>query len=265
MAVNRLKDYGSEGLLGVLTPQANTTVEPEFWSLLPPGWSLLNARLTSSHGSIEERLVDYAGQFAKTADRFANSPVECIAAACTGTSYLIGAEREAQIVAEMEDSLGFPFWTAARASTAALRAMSASRIALLTPYPDSLNVASTRYWEEQGFTVIAKTGPALEEEAFHPIYAMAGGGVLAAYERLSQEDADAILMLGTGMATLAPLLAGQKRGLRPAISCNVALAWAATNHAIDPRTRDATLPHWIAGKHWAKRLRLLFPGASLTA
>ena len=42
-----MNDYGKKGLIGVLTPQANTTVEPEFWTLLPTGWSLINTRLTS--------------------------------------------------------------------------------------------------------------------------------------------------------------------------------------------------------------------------
>lgn len=261
MAVAALKDYGTAGLLGVLTPQANTTVEPELWCLLPPGWSMLNARLTSPKSTIEERLIDYADQFAPTAARFANSPIESMAAACTGTSYLIGAEREAQIVADMEDRCGVPFFTAARASTEALRAMGATRIGLLTPYPDALNTASTRYWEGQGFTVVAMSGPAASTGAFHPIYAMAGSGVLDAYQRLSEEDIDAILMLGTGMATLGPLLAGVTRDLAPAVSCNVALAWAATNHRVAVAERSAALAAWRSGQHWADRLRLLFPEA----
>ncbi len=37
-----------------------------------------------------------------------------------------------------------------------------------------------------------------------------------------------LLMLGTGMATLRPLLAGHQQGLLPAISCNLALVWAAS-------------------------------------
>ena len=59
------------------------------------------------------------------------------------------------------------------------------------------------------------------------IYAMTGDGVLNAYRALSDSDADAVLMLGTGIATLRPLLAGHAAGLKPAISCNVALMWAA--------------------------------------
>jgi maleate cis-trans isomerase len=250
-----MPDYGRAGLIGVLTPQANTTVEPEFWCLLPPDCSMLNARLVSQRDTIEGRLIDYTTKFASTSDQFANAPVDVIAAACTGASYLIGAEQEARIVAQVEARRGVPFLTAALASVAALRSLGAQRIALLTPYPDSLNDASTRYWEGHGFQVVAKSGPALETEAFHPIYAMSGTGVLAAHERLAQSGADAVLMLGTGMATLRPLLEGHKRGYPPALSCNLALAWAATQ-ALGAAIQ---LPDWLSGRHWAPRLDLLFP------
>lgn len=252
-------DYATGGLIGVLTPQANTTVEPEMWCLLPPGWSMLNARLTSGRGTIVERLVEYTERYAATCDQFANAPIQAIAAACTGASYLIGRDAEARLVDRIEAARGVPFLTAAHATVAALHAMGARRIALLSPYPGDLDRACTPYWESQGFQVLAKAGPALEEARFHPIYAMPGAGVLAAYRRLSASGADAVLMLGTGMASLRPLLAGQDEGLSPAISCNLALAWAATQARPRDALTDADLPAWLSGAHWRARLDALFP------
>ena len=40
-------EYAPRGLVGMLTPQANTTVEPEFNLLWPPGVAMINARLIS--------------------------------------------------------------------------------------------------------------------------------------------------------------------------------------------------------------------------
>ena len=245
--------------MGVLTPQANTTVEPELWALLPAHMSMINARLTSDKDTIEARLVDYTKRFESTAAQFANAPISVIAAACTGASYLIGAETEAKIVAKMEHAYSVPFITAALASVAALRAMNASKIALLSPYPDSLNAACTPYWESFGFEVVAKAGPKLETDAFHPIYAMTGGGVYHAYEQLSDSGADAILMLGTGMATLRPLLEGHRQGLMPAISCNLALVWAASQSRHWSDLEDMDLTGWQAGTAWSERLGVLFP------
>ena len=251
-------EYGQKGLWGVLTPQANTTVEPELWALLPEGQSLINARLVSKQDTIEERLVDYTTRFAETADRFANAPVTCIVAACTGASYLIGAEREMEIVTEMQERFGVPFVTSALAAVAALRAMDATRIALLSPYPETLNQPCVPYWEGFGLEVVAKTGPTLEETAFHPIYAMPGSGVFAAYQRLSETDADAVLMLGTGMATLGPILKGLEHGLKPAVSCNLALAWAAAQARSWDALDGATFEDWQKAVHWRKRCSALF-------
>jgi len=254
-----LAEYAPRGQIGVLTPQANTTVEPELWALLPPDMALLNARLTSDKSTIEDRLVDYTTKFKDTSAEFANAPLMSIAAACTGASYLIGADAEAALVADITQARGVPFLTAALASVAALRQMGAARIALLSPYPDSLNAASTPYWEGHGFEVVAKAGPALETQAFHPIYAMTGGAVLRAYEELSQSDADAVLMLGTGMATLRPLLQGAAMGLKPAMSCNLALMWAATQGRDWRDLQEAGLADWQAGTHWNARLDMMFP------
>lgn len=252
-----LSEYGRAGLIGVLTPQANTTVEPELWALLPPGWSLINARLTSDKATIEERLVDYTKRFARTAEQFANAPVDVITAACTGASYLIGHDEEARITAQIQTRRNVPFITAALAAVAALRHIGARRIALLTPYPESLNAASTPYWEAHGFSVTAKAGPALKNDSFHPIYAMDGPAVLDAYRALSRSEADAILMLGTGMATLQPLAQGHAEGLKPAISCNLALAWAACQKQPWDALQEGDLRNWMAGTHWTARLSAL--------
>lgn len=255
--MTRNSEYGHKGLFGMLTPQANTTVEPEFWSLLPPGWSMLNARLTSDLDTIEKRLVDYTKNFEATAAQFANAPVEAIAIACTGTSYLTGSKAESQIIETMETRYQVPCITAASATTKALQCMGAEKLALLTPYPESLNQVCTPYWEAQGFEVVAKAGPALETDAFHPIYAMSEAGVYSAYQRLSDSKADAVLMLGTGMATLSPLLRGRADELLPAVSCNVALAWATVNCICSTDNNKQSLETWLAGDHWAERLALI--------
>ncbi|MEX0280790.1 MAG: hypothetical protein AB3N13_06315 [Arenibacterium sp.] len=255
--MTELSEYGRAGLIGVLTPQANTTVEPELWTLLPPGWSLINARLTSDKPTIEERLVDYTTRFADTAGQFANAPIDVVTAACTGASYLVGRSTEARITSQIETTHGVPFLTAALASAAALKQIGAKRIALLTPYPESLNAASTPYWESHGFSVVAKAGPTLKTESFHPIYAMDGRAVLDAYRALSTSNADAILMLGTGMATLQPLVQGHAEGLKPAVSCNLALVWAACQKKPWDALQEGNLTDWIAGTHWAARLPAL--------
>ena len=85
-------EYAPLGLIGLLTPQANTTVEPEAWALLPTGYSLINGRLVSQAPSLDQRLLDYFDQLEHSMLQFGNAPLSVLALACTGSSYLMGRE-----------------------------------------------------------------------------------------------------------------------------------------------------------------------------
>ena len=72
-------EYAPLGLVGMLTPQANTTVEPEFNLLWPPGVAMINARLMSDKASMSDRLVDYFATYAQSLRQFANAPISVAA------------------------------------------------------------------------------------------------------------------------------------------------------------------------------------------
>ena len=72
-------EYAPQGLVGLLTPQANTTVEPEAWALLPQGFSLVNARMVSDAPSLNQRLLDYVWHVDKSLAQFANAPLSVAA------------------------------------------------------------------------------------------------------------------------------------------------------------------------------------------
>ncbi|MEM9552335.1 MAG: aspartate/glutamate racemase family protein, partial [Pseudomonadota bacterium] len=194
-----------------------------------------------------------------TSGQFANAPVDVIVAACTGASYLIGAERERAIVDLVQAARGVPFLTAALAAVAALRARDAKRIALLSPYPETLNAASAPYWRSHGFDIVAVAGPQPRTDRFHPIYAVQSDMVLQTYRELSDAGADAVLMLGTGMPTLRPILQGADEGLTPAVSCNLALVWAAVQKKPWTDLAEGSIADWCRGVHWRERLDTLFP------
>jgi maleate isomerase len=143
--------YARNGLLGVLTPQANTTVEPEFSVLLPPATAMLTARLVSARPSLNDRLRDYVAGLDATCAQFANAPLGAFAFACTGSSYLVGPEVEDAAVAQL--STRVPFITAGRAVCEAFAALGAKRIGLVSPYPPDLTEASAAYWTARGFEV----------------------------------------------------------------------------------------------------------------
>jgi len=256
-------EYGPRGLIGVMTPQANTTVEPEFYLMWPPGYAMINGRLTSPKKTIEERLVDYYDALESELVQFANAPIKAVAVACTGASYLVGAKKEAELVARWTAKAGVPVITAGIAVAQAFRAMGAKRIGLASPYPPGLTEISVGYWNDMGFDVGAVAGTFNTDPAFHPIYSLTADSADECLLALDAKDIDAIVMLGTGMPTLEPIARAAKRSGPPVISCMLALAWA-TLEAADGGSADplARLKGFIAGDGWAERLAAQKAGAA---
>ena len=248
-------EYAPRGLVGMLTPQANTTVEPEFNILWPRGVAMINARLVSDKTTISARLVDYFENYGGSMRQFANAPLGVAAAACTGASYLAGREREAIVVKEIATHSGHPFFTAALAVVDALATMKAKQIGLVSPYPDDLNRASVAYWHSHGFEVAAVSRAFNEESSFHPIYSLGGSAAGQALLQLEDKPLDAIVMLGTGMPTLRPI--AQTIGWRgaPVMSCNLCLAWRAVEALAGNAPQSSSLEPWLQGKSWTDRLQ----------
>jgi maleate isomerase len=249
-------EYAPKGLLGTLTPQANTTVEPEFAVLMPEGTAWINARLTSPKATIEARLVDYFATMETALDQFANAPIGAVAVACTGASYLAGRAEEDAMIARAQAKLGVPFVTSGVAVVAALEVLGAKKIGLVSPYTPSLNAASRRYWESRGFVVAAQSDAYRDSPEFHPIYSLTASAAAAALAKMDGEDVDAVVMLGTGMPTLAPILARPFVGRAPVLSCMLATAWRGVG-AMQGRapSRDDLLS-WVRAETWGGKNRL---------
>ena len=247
-------EYAHKGLIGALSPQANTTVEPEFNILWPVGYGMLTARLTSQKPAMNDRLFDYWDNVEQTLDQFANAPLSAVAFACTGASYMAGREEEDALVSLIENKRGYPFITSAIAVTDALRALDAEKIGLVSPYSPELTQASVEYWESRGFHVAEIENASDTQSDFHPIYSLQASSAQDAWARMRDKPLDAIVMLGTGMPTLAPIAGAAHWDGPPLMSCMLCLAWR-TIQAIKgtPPTRDNVMK-WIQCVGWSERL-----------
>ncbi len=247
-------EYAAKGLIGVLTPQANTTVEPEYAIATPPGYAWINARMTSSFGTIEERLVDYFGNVHSFLPQFANAPIQSIAFACTGTSYLAGIEAEDRVLKEITTKTGLPAMSAATSVCKALNVLGAKKIGLVSPYAGSLDKACTPYWEARGFKVTSKRNAEWSGEHFHPIYSLNSDSAQACLDKMHGDDVDAIVMLGTGMPTLSPIVRTPYVGRAPVFSCMLAIIWASVAAAGGYEPDRQNLIDWIEARHWKDRM-----------
>jgi maleate isomerase len=103
--------------------------------------------------------------------------------------------------------------------------------------------------------VVADADIVNSDSAFHPIYSLTASSAAAALDALEHRPLDAIVMLGTGMPTLASIAQVIGWNGPPVMSCNLCLAWRVVE-ALDHREpRSATLAWWLGGEGWVDRLR----------
>jgi maleate isomerase len=218
-------EYAPRGFIGMLTPQANTTVEPECRILLPPDVGLLAGRLVSARPEMEGRLVEYLETLDASVRQFGGAPLRSLGFACTGSSYLAGRDREDEVFQGLSRRLGCHATSSALAVVDALHALAAKEIALVSPYPDSLTEHSIAYWRSRGFAVRAVSKATAAPGAAHPIYSLGSQEAIEALAALGGRAFDAVVMLGTGMPTLRAIATAPRVDGAPVFSCTLALAW----------------------------------------
>ncbi len=216
---------------------------------------------------MEARLAEYFDTIADTAARFGGMALSAIGFACTGASYPFAPADEDARIAAVSERLGVPVVTAAQAVCAALRALGARRVTLVSPYSDALTRASEAYWRARGFEVgqVVRVSAAAGERAApgaHPIYALGDAALRRALGTVCGSATDAVVVLGTGLASLPAIAATPRVGAAPVLSCMLALAWTCAGLAggdgaarPDVAAGPGALRSWIDGDDWRPRLR----------
>lgn len=220
------REYGSRAVVGVAVPQANPIVEPEMSALLPTGVSMLVTRLQGSRSDSRNRLIDYLTNLEASLDMYDTAQLQVAGYACTGSSYLVGLEAESRALEKAGERFGYPIISSSQAIRDALAHLGAKKIALFAPYPAWLTEASCAYWAACGLTVTSHLSMPLDTTDTRNIYQTRTPMVMDAFERLEWQNADAILLSGTGMPTLRAIGEIHRRTGKPVVSSNLCLAWA---------------------------------------
>ena len=129
---------------GVLIPSTNTTVEIEC-RLLPPTYQAHIGRLLSSGGSFSpsrDEDIDYQSRLLGTAK------VELVILAQTSAS-LVADDYDDVVTKRMSTAAGVPAITSAQAVARAVRALKARRIAIVSPYSETVNARAARYFKDK--------------------------------------------------------------------------------------------------------------------
>ncbi|MBL8379005.1 MAG: hypothetical protein JNM79_14140 [Burkholderiales bacterium] len=206
--------------VALVVPPANPTVEPEIQALAPPGAAIHSARLPLLPGDLAARTAHYAEHYGAALAAFGSLPIDAGFIGMTGATYERLPAGDSALCEQLQRAAGYPVITASAAILAALKALGARSICLVSPYPAWLTARSVAYWQGGGMEVAQVVSMGEEFRA----YQMTTDEVRAALAQVD-DGHDAVVLSGTGLITLPAIVEIAPTMRAPLLSSNLCGAW----------------------------------------
>lgn len=215
---------GARGRIGVIVLATDQTLEHEFRRMLDrPDVAFYESRIHNDPVITPETLRAMEPRIAAAAALILPGVrLDVMAFGCTSASMLIGNDRVADRIHEVRP--GIPTTTPMAAAFAALRALEARRIALVTPYLDTVNRGMRTYLMEHGFAVpvMGSWNVAEDDKAAR----LSEATIRAAVLDLGRSDLVDAVFVSCSSLRLADSVAALEATLgKPVTSSNHAMAW----------------------------------------
>lgn len=211
--------------IGLIVLASDHTIEHEFHRVVGglEGVTVYGSRVRNDPRITPETLALMESRIAEAADLILPGlPLDVVGYGCTSASMVIGEDKVAERIHETRP--GVPTTTPVTAARAAFQALGMQRIALLTPYVDSINQWMRRYFEERGIPVPVM-GSFTEENDNDAARISLGSIEAAALELGADPAVDGVFVSCTSLRLVAVAERLESRLGKPVTSSNHALIW----------------------------------------
>lgn len=211
--------------IGLIVLASDHTIEHEFHRVLGDidGVTVYGSRVRNDPRITPETLAAMEERIAEAADLILPGlPLDVVGYGCTSASMVIGEDRVGARIRETRP--GVATTTPVTAARAAFAALGMRRIALLTPYVDSINQWMRRYFEERGVPVPVM-GSFTEENDNDAARVSLDSIEAAALELGADRDVDGVFVSCTSLRLVAVAERLEARLGKPVTSSNHALIW----------------------------------------
>jgi len=218
-----MKEWVKMARLGLIIPSSNTTMEREFCTMLPEGFSVHTVRLRLSEVTVKG-LAEMEKGIEEEALKLADAGVDVIGYGCTSGSLFRGLGHDQVIEARIERASGLPAVATAGAVVSALRALNIEKVAVATPYIDEINDLEKAFLSSNGFRVVELKGLGIKDNI-----RIGRLDSQASYElamELRHDQAEGIFMSCTNFPTLDKIRQLEDAIRKPVVSSNTATFWA---------------------------------------
>lgn len=138
----------------LIVPANNTTMHHELLEWLPPKSECEIIKITRGAGLLtEETLPAYKELTLNLCQEKNFSEIDAVAYGCTAAGFILGPKGDLEMSERISDISQKPVVTTAKSMVAALQAIDAKNISLLTPYHDNVNDRLKHFLEDGGINV----------------------------------------------------------------------------------------------------------------
>lgn len=222
--------------IGLIVLATDHTIEHEFHRVVGPleGVTVYGSRVLNDSRITPETLAAMEGRIAESASLILPGlPLDVVGYGCTSASMVIGEDRVGERIREARP--GVAATTPVTAARAAFSTLGMKRIALLTPYVDSINQWMRGYFEERGIAVPVM-GSFTEENDNDAARVSLESIEQAALELGAEPDVDGVFVSCTSLRLVAVAERLEERLGKPVTSSNHALIWHCLRLAGIPET-----------------------------
>lgn len=216
---------------GVIAPSTNTSVQPEFDAMAPPGITNHMSRIHVPDDPInnDDDFNKLVGEIAAAQDAAIERLMTChpghIVMGISAETFWDELEASKKLKKHIEKVSGVGVTMGSESSQAALNAYGAKKIGVITPYQPVGDKNVKRFFEECGFDVVRIKG--LKAKSPVLIAHFTQDELRDAVMEVDGDDVDAIIQAGTNLAFAELAAVAEKWLNKPVIAINTATYWHA--------------------------------------
>lgn len=222
---------GWRGIYGILAPSTNTTVEADYNAMRVPGVTCALGRIhirdqnIGDDAGFEHLLEEVRAEIDSSLERLLTCKPDHLVMGMSAETFWGGVEGSRQFQQRMEDRVGKPVYTGARACREALEVLGCERIAVLSPYQAVGDENVRTFFGESGFDVVRLTG--LRCPTAVDIARVGTARLISTLRDLDGDDVDAIVQVGTNLSMVSIADEAERWLGKPVIAINAATWWSA--------------------------------------
>ncbi len=222
---------------GAIVPSVNRVIEPLYSRALPEDIALHTTRVFLDAALTDAALAAMSERVAEAGRNIASCHPHVVLYLCTASAFAGDPEHEDETMRNLAEIVGVPVVTVFESIVDGCRAVGATKVALVSPYPDAMEHAEIEALAEHGLDTVGHASLGIGDA--YELATPDADAIVAAADAAWTDEAEAILMTCANFRSHEVVSRLEAKYDRPVVTSTLAPLWRALRTAgFDTRLAD---------------------------